>query len=223
MKPLLIILKTLIVGYLWGILFIDGIRVVMLIKWHFDILLEEHWQLLTDKWNSGAPISNSEVGFFLVAISSIPMFIAGWIGLSLLHWGKTLKRIVLSPLYLYRKLRLKSKPTVVVKKKAISDEAKTIKKPATPVKKVQVKRPPLPSETLMQAKLNNRPTTSQTSYSIPQTPTAKKKQEEPINHALFNFDEDDFDLDFDFEKKDTSKTQEDTIPTALMVDEPKST
>lgn len=222
MKPLLIILKILIVGYLWGILFIDGIRVILLIKWHFDIILEEHWSLLADKWNSGAPISNSEVGFFLVVISSIPLFIAGWVGLSMLHWGKTLKRIALSPLYLYRRLRLKSKPTVVVKKKAINDEAKTIKKPSTPIKKAPVKRPMLPSETLMQSKLNNRPVNPQPIYSAPQTPaSAKKKQEEPITHALFNFDEDDFDLDFDFEKKEPSK-KEDSIPSALVVDEPKT-
>lgn len=221
MKPLLIILKTLIVGYLWGILFIDGIRVLLLIKWRFDILMEEHWSLLIDKWNSGAPISNSEVGFFLVVVSSIPLFLAGWVGLSILKWGKTLKRIILSPLYLYRKLRLKSKPTVVVKKKAINDEAKVIKKPSTPIKKAPVKRPMLPSETLMQSKLNSKPTTSSTYSSTPSS-MAKKKQDEPINHALFNFDEDDFDLDFDFEKKDTSKTQEDSIPSALIVDEPRT-
>jgi len=53
LKPLIIILKTLIVGYLWSIVFIDGIRVVLLINWHFDIFLSEHWRLLSYKWNSG--------------------------------------------------------------------------------------------------------------------------------------------------------------------------
>ena len=57
MKPLAIILKTLIVGYLWSIVFIDVLRVVLLINWHFDIFLKEHWILLGEKWNSGEPIT----------------------------------------------------------------------------------------------------------------------------------------------------------------------
>lgn len=81
MKPLIIILKTLIVGYLWSIVFIDGIRVVLLINWHFDIFLSEHWRLLSYKWNSGAPMTNSELGFFMIIASSIPLWLAGWVGL----------------------------------------------------------------------------------------------------------------------------------------------
>ena len=51
---------------------------------------------------------------------------------------------------------------------------------------------------------------------------SKKEPEAPINHALFNFDDDDFDLDFDFEKKDKKPDIDDSIPSALMVDEPKT-
>ena len=73
MKPLLIILKTLIIGCLWSIIFIDGIRVLLLINWHFDIFLREHWRLLAEKWNSGASVGRSEIAFFLVIVSP-PMF-----------------------------------------------------------------------------------------------------------------------------------------------------
>ena len=195
MKPLIIILKTLIVGYLWSIVFIDGIRVVLLINWHFDIFMREHWHLLSAKWNSGAPITNSEVGFFMILVSSIPLWLAGWVGLCLVKWEKAVKRTVLSPLYLYRKVTLKTKAPVVVKKKSVAEETKVVKK--TPIiKKAPVKKP-LPSATLMQSNINNNLMSSGGRTSSAYTP-GKKDAEAPVNHALFNFEEDDFDLDFDF-------------------------
>ncbi|MBR5154741.1 MAG: hypothetical protein IKW58_03355 [Alphaproteobacteria bacterium] len=221
MKPLLIILKILLIGYLWSIIFIDGIRVVLLINWHFDIFLKEHWQLLKIKWNSGAPISASEVGFFAIVFSAIPIWVAGWYGLSIIKWKKWLKYTVLAPVFLYRKITLKTKPPVVVKKKSVTEENTTIAK--TPIiKKAPVKRPPLPSATIMQANAYTTPgaQTASAPTSSYQAPSPKKKQEpsKPIDHALFNFDEDDFDLDFDFEKKE--KREE--VPSALATEVPET-
>lgn len=218
MRPLLIILKTLIIGYLWSIIFIDGIRVVLLINWHFDIFLKEHWQLLSYKWNSGAPISKSELAFFLIIVSSIPLWFAGWIGLCLIKWEKLLKRIFLSPLYLFRKLTLKKKAPVVIKKKSIAEETKIVQKAPT-VKKVAVKRP-LPSATLMQSNVNSNLTAVTSRSASPYTAASKKNPEMPTSHALFNFDEDDFDLDFDFDKQNKAADVEESIPSALVVDEP---
>ena len=216
MKPLLIILKTLIIGYLWTIIFIDGIRVVLLINWHFDIFTGEHWQLLKEKWNSGEAINRSEVAFFLIIVSSIPLWLAGWVGLCLMKWENWLKKIILSPVYLYRKLTLKKKAPVVVKKKSITEEKTPIQK--TPViKKAPVKRPVLPSVALMQSNINS----NVSALGRTTSPSYQKKNPEPVtDHALFNFDDDDFDLDFDFDKKE--KKQEDTIPSALVADEPKT-
>lgn len=217
MKPLLIILKTLLIGCLWSIVFIDGIRVVLLINWHFDIFFKEHWALLSYKWNSGTPMSRSELGFLLIIVSAIPLWLAGWVGLCLVKWRRLFKQVFFSPLYLYRKLTLKTKPPVVVKKKSINEEVKNVKK--TPIiKKVPLKRPPLPSATLLQSNINNNLTPSRASSS----PYAanKKNQDAPIDHALFNFDDDDFDLDFDFEKKEKPAMAEETIPSALVADEP---
>ena len=215
MKPLLIIIKTLIIGCLWSIVFIDGIRVLLLVNWHFDIFLKEHWLLLQYKWNSGMSISRSEIAFFLILVSSIPLWLAGWVGLSIVKWNKLLKRIFLSPVYLIRKLRLKTKPPVVIKKKSITEEPKTVKK--TPViKKVAVKKP-LPSATLMQSNINSNLSSSRSAASY--VSVNKKNPEIPTNHALFNFDEDDFDLDFDFDKKKQSSDTEDQIPSALMVND----
>ena len=220
MKPLTIILKTLLVGYLWSIVFIDGLRVVLLINWHFDIFLKEHWILLGEKWNSGEPITASEFGFFLIVLSSVPLLFAGWIGLCLVKWNRFFKHLFYSPLYLYRKLTLKTKPTVVIKKKAVKEETPVIKN--TPViKKTAVKPQPLPSATLMQSNIYTKQTPTSTISSPRPTSSYtpnKKKQEAPINHALFNFDEDDFDFDFDFDKKDKPKSVENppAPPSSLM-------
>ena len=219
MKPLLIILKTLIIGYLWSIVFIDGLRVLLLINWHFDIFLREHWLLLNYKWNSGASMSRSEMAFFLIIVSSIPLWFSGWVGLCLIKWERILKKIILSPVYLFRKITLKRKPPVVVKKKSIAEETKNVQK--TPIiKKAPIKRAPLPSATLMQSNVNNNLATASSRTSSAYPTATKKNPEMPTSHALFNFDDDDFDLDFDFDKKDT-KTEE-SIPSALVVDEPKT-
>lgn len=221
MKPLLIILKTLIIGLLWSIIFIDGIRVLLLINWHFDIFLREHWRLLAEKWNSGVSMSRSELAFFLVIVSSIPLWLAGWVGLCIIKWKRLFKPLLMWPLYLYKKLGLKRKTPVVIKKKSITEETKTIKKEVPAVKKAPLKRPPLPSATLMQSNINSN-LTSRGAPASPYQPASKKNPEMPTEHALFNFDDDDFDLDFDFNKKDKSDV-DDSIPSALVVDEPKKT
>lgn len=220
MKPLLIILKTLIIGYLWSIIFIDGLRVLLLINWHFDIVSKEHWQLLSDKWNSGEPISKSEIAFFLVVVSSIPLWLAGWIGLSLIKWEKWLKKIFMSPLYLIRKLTLKKKAPVIVKKKSVTEEVKTVKKVPVVKKAAVAVKKPLPSATLMQTNIHNN-LSSAAKATTPYPAASKKNPEVPTSHALFNFDDDDFDLDFDFDKS-SKAAEEDKIPSALMVDEPKT-
>ena len=220
MKPLIIIIKTLLICYLWSIVFIDGIRVVLLINWHFDIFMQEHWHLLKYKWGSGIPITKSEVGFFIILFSSIPLWFVGWIGLALVKWERLVKYIVYGPLYLYRKLTLKRKTPVVIKKKSIR-EAVPVEKKTPVVRKVPRKKAPLPSVALMQSNLNpnvkNTAISSRPASSFGQPP----KEEAPLNHALFNFDDDDFDLDFDFDKdkKEESLKVENSIPSALVADE----
>jgi len=152
--------------------------------------------------------------------SQLDSAVACRLGLCLVKWERLLKKVFLSPLYLFRKITLKTKPPVVVKKKSIAEETKVVKK--TPIiKKAPVKRPPLPSATLMQSNINSNLMASPAGRTSSYTP-GKKEPEAPINHALFNFDDDDFDLDFDFEKKDKKPDIDDSIPSALMVDEPKT-
>ena len=226
MKAIVTTLKILLIGCLWSIIFIDGIRVLLLINWRFDIFMSDHWKLLRNSWNSGQPISNSEIALYMVLFSAIPLWLSGWIGLCLVRWQKWLKYVVFGPLFLYRKIKLKTKAPVVIKKKSIKEEIVVVEK--TPIiKKAPAKRPPLPSATLMKSNINNN-LGGATSYgSTPSTPSYsplnKKKQEQsaPIDHALFNFDDDDFDLEFDLDKKEAPKQTANEIPSALVVDEPK--
>ena len=231
MRALGTIIKALIICCLWSIIFIDGIRVLLLVNWHFDIFLREHWSLLRAKWNSGASISTSEIGFFIIVISSIPLWFSGFVGLCLIKWKMLFKNAIFGPLYLYRKVKLKTRAPVVIKKQPIAQQAPqqqeevAVKK--TPIIKKAVKRPMLPSEKLAQLNANNnvaKQTPSMSSPTSSYSPASKKdaEQQNPLDHALFNFDDDDFDLDFDLDKKEEpKKSKEDSIPTALVVDEPK--
>jgi hypothetical protein len=195
---------------------------LLLVNWHFDIFLRAHWHIVRETWNSGLPIGKSEISFLIVLASAVPLWLAGWIGLCVIKWGLFLKRTFFSPLYLYRRLRLKTKPTVVVKKKSAVEDVQTVKKATIIKKPAATKRPPLPSATLMQSNINMKSINSSTSSYGAGVPLAasKKNPEVPLDHALFNFDDDDFDLDFGLDKKD-EKDEEDSIPSALMVDEPK--
>ncbi len=247
MKPFLIIIKTLIIGYLWSIVFIDGIRVVLLINWHFDIFLRRHWALLVEKWNSGEVVSNSELVFYIILISSIPLWIFGWYGMCVIKWKKFLRDTLLSPIYLFRAITLKRKAPVVKKRASISNvepikKVAVIKKdgqitnqgavvqpqqqpqstvspqahPATSAPIAAPSKRQLPSEVLLKSNINTQPSSlkgAQSSYQ-----PAKKKQEAPLDHALFNFTEDDFDFDFDFEKKEPQKSLDENIPSALKVE-----
>ena len=225
MRTLVTVIKALIIGYLWSIIFIDGIRVLLLINWHFDIFLREHWVLLKAKWNSGASISTSEIGFFIIVVSSIPLWFSGYVGLCLIKWRRLFKNILFGPLYLYRKVKLKTRAPVVIKKQPVVQEEVVVKK--APLVKKAIKRPLMPSERLAQSNINNNvamqtpsPMSAPSSYSS--QPSKKNiEQQNPLDHALFNFDDDDFDLDFNLDKKETKKPKEDEIPSALVADAPK--
>lgn len=225
MRTLVTVIKALIIGYLWSIIFIDGIRVLLLINWHFDIFLREHWVLLKAKWNSGASISTSEIGFFIIVVSSIPLWFSGYVGLCLIKWRRLFKNILFGPLYLYRKVKLKTRAPVVIKKQPVVQEEVVVKK--APLVKKAIKRPLMPSERLAQSNINNNvamrtpsPMSAPSSYS-PQPSKKNIEQQNPLDHALFNFDDDDFDLDFNLDKKETKKPKEDEIPSALVADAPK--
>ena len=207
MKSLIVFARILIVGCLWSIVFIEGIRVIMLCNWHFDIFWPDHWRQAYALWKAGWVIlAPKEWAFVIILVTFFPMLITGWWTLCMVAWERIIYDIITSPLALYRRL-IKTPLNVmktnnkygVVKRKSykqirpagvgfrmpISDYADN--KSAAPVTAGVGGSAVLPSQV--------RPAAA---------PAA-------IDHALFKFDDDDddFDLDIDsFEKADILKKKE---------------
>ena len=53
MKPLIILTRIMCVGLFWSVFFIEGIRVIMLRNWRFDIFQTAHWNHAWNLWLSG--------------------------------------------------------------------------------------------------------------------------------------------------------------------------
>lgn len=219
LKSLLVFIRILVVGGLWGIVFTEGIRVIMLCNWHFDIFWPDHWRQAWSLWKAGWVVrAPKEWAFVLLIVTFFPMLITGWWTLSLVAWEEIIFRIIMSPITLYNKL-IKTPVNIittnnkygVVKRKSykqirpagisgirtpISDYGDTPALTASPVTTTFSQSSPF----------------SANSYSTPKPAPAKKITDvaATIDHALFKFDDDDdFDLDIDsFEKTDIKKKEE---------------
>lgn len=224
MKSLIVFARILIVGCLWSIVFIEGIRVIMLCNWHFDIFWPDHWRQAYALWKAGWVIrAPKEWAFVIIIVTFIPMLVTGWWTLCMVAWERIIYDIITSPLALYRRM-IKTPLNVmktnnkygVVKRKSykqirpagvgfrmpISDYADN--KSAAPVTAGVGGSAVLPSHV--------RPTAAP---AAPAASKTAKKTDIPsaIDHALFKFDDDDddFDLDIDsFEKADILKKKEPT-------------
>ena len=87
MKSLLVFLRIIIVGILWGIVFTEGLRVIMLCNWRFDIFWPDHWRQAIALWKAGWVVrAPKEWAFVLLIITYIPMLLTGWWTLSLVAW-----------------------------------------------------------------------------------------------------------------------------------------
>ncbi len=125
MKPLLILLRIVIVGLLWSTFFIEGIRVIMLTNWHFDIFRTTHWLHAWNLWLSGWVIDEpKEWAFVLIILTAVPVWITVWAALSTIHWGNILTFLSILPLKFFNRVFEKQIKTVtntasvkVVKKK----------------------------------------------------------------------------------------------------------
>lgn len=222
MKSLIVFARILIVGCLWSIVFIEGIRVIMLCNWHFDIFWPDHWRQAYALWKAGWVIrAPKEWAFVIILVTFFPMLITGWWTLCMVAWERIIYDIITSPLALYRRL-IKTPLNVmktnnkygVVKRKSykqirpagvgfrmpISDYSDN--KSAAPVTAGVGGSAVLPSQV--------RPAAAPAAAAAAKT---AKKTDIPsaIDHALFKFDDDDddFDLDIDsFEKADILKKKE---------------
>lgn len=114
MKPVLILLRIIFVGLFWSIFFLEGIRVIMLQNWYFDIFNTEHWSIAWNLWLNGWVIDEpKEWAFVLIILTFIPLWLTGWAALSLISWEKALVKLVLFPVNLFKKFFLK--PVKIIK------------------------------------------------------------------------------------------------------------
>lgn len=105
MKPLLILLRIALVGLFWSIFFIEGIRVIMLTNWHFDIFRTSHWLHAWNLWLSGWVIDEAkEWAFILIIFTAIPVWITVWAALSTIRWGSIFAFLGILPLKIFNKI-----------------------------------------------------------------------------------------------------------------------
>ena len=215
MKAFLVFLRIIIVGCLWGIVFTEGIRVIMLCNWHFDIFWPDHWRQAIALWKAGWVVrAPKEWAFVLLIITFIPMLITGWWTLSLVSWEKIIYNIITFPYTLYCKL-VKTPVNLittnnrygVTKRKSY----KQIRPTAINTLRVPISDYGTTAPTQAPA-LSPAPSYTTSSYSSPSTRVNDKVKKTDvsatIDHALFKFDDDDddFDLDIDsFEKASAVK------------------
>ncbi len=221
MKSILVFLRIIIVGGLWGIVFTEGIRVIMLCNWHFDIFWPDHWHQFKQMWQAGwTPHAAKEWALILLIVTFIPMLITGWWTLCLVEWENLIWRILSYPYTLWQRMFGQSAVTAVtpnnrygvVKRKSYKQirpaGITTLRVPISDYGTAAISAPMATPSVSALAGSSFAPAYASTP--IPATAPIKKKTDvaATIDHALFKFDDDDddFDLDIDsFEKADIGK------------------
>lgn len=204
MKPLLILIRIIFVGIFWSIFFFEGIRVILLTNWHFDILRQSHWLYAWNLWLSGWVIDEAkEWAFVLIILSFIPLWLTGWAALSMIKYGKFFEFVLYLPLKIFNRLFEKQ-----VKKIADTASVKLVKKKKS-YKEIRPKSIRAPVE---ESSYINSPAAPAAkgglSSAVPHRASAPVKPVAPVeskpkefDHSLFNIDDG---SDFDFDLFDDS-------------------
>ena len=220
MKPLLITIRIIFVGIFWSIFFLEGIRVIMLTNWHFDIFRSRHWEHLYNLWYQGWTIqAPKEWAFILIILTFIPLWLTGWAALSLIAWDKILVKIVLYPLKLFRKIFYKQVKVIATKKTGQPVRKKKSYKEIRPrsirapiderIEDVLQRATVLSNQISPKAKAPLVNTTPKPS--VLSAPSATESSS--FEHSLFQFDDgesDDFDFNFDAFDTPSTPAQKDT-------------
>lgn len=210
MKSLLVLLRIIIVGALWGIIFTEGIRVIMLCNWHFDIFWPDHWRQAKELWQAGWVVrAPKEWAFVIILVTFFPMLITGWWTLCLVEWEKIIGKVLMLPVRLYQRF-IKTPLNVITTNNKYGVVKKKSYKQVRPLGVIGSFRSPI-SDYADAPKSNTASYTPTPTYSAPKPapkPAVNTDVSATIDHALFKFDDDDddFDLDIDsFEKADIKK------------------
>ncbi len=217
MKPLIVLTRIMCVGLFWSLFFIEGVRVIMLRNWHFDMFQTSHWNHAWNLWLSGWVINTpKEWAFVLIILTFIPLWLSGWAALSLIKWEKIVIKIVDFPVKLFR--RIFYKPVKII---ANSSAVKNVKKKKS-YKEIRPRSLRLPlddrpepenASKLISTSAKVKPLTPAVEASpAPLMKNTASKSAEPkeFSHSLFEMETtdaaDDFDFnidDFDIEKAST--------------------
>lgn len=210
MKALLVLLRIIIVGILWGIVFTEGIRVIMLCNWHFDIFWPDHWRQAKELWQAGWVVrAPKEWAFVIILATFFPMLVTGWWTLCLVEWEKIIGKILMLPVRAYQHF-IKAPLNVMTTNNKYGVVKKKSYKQVRPLGVIGSIRSPI-------SDYSDAPKSAAPTAYAPVPAYNQPKPAKPINtdvsatidHALFKFDDDDdddFDLDIDsFEKADIKK------------------
>lgn len=220
MKPLLILLRIALVGLFWSIFFIEGIRVIMLTNWHFDIFRTSHWLHAWNLWLSGWVIDEAkEWAFVLIILTAVPVWITVWAALSTIKWGNIFAFIGILPLKIFntvfekqvKQIANTASVKVVKKKKSYKEiRPKSIRAPIDD----GISRPSIFDEERKAAlsgvtiKPKPRPSLA------PEMPTPQKTDTKDFSHSLFEMGDSE-PLDFDlFEETPAEESKPAAAPQA---------
>ena len=209
LKPLLILTRIILVGIFWSIIFLEGIRVIMLTNWRFDILRPSHWNYAWNLWLNGWVIDEvKEWAFILIILTFIPVWLTGWAALGMIKWGHIIEKILFLPLTLFKKIFAKQ-----IKKISDTASVKVVKKKKS-YKEIRPQsiRPPL-EDSSYALPANKRAALSGTTPRSTLKPMPTKTPPAEFNHSLFQLDDnDDTDIDFDLFDEKTPEPEKKTEP-----------
>ena len=215
MKPAFLLLRIMIVGLLWSVFFIEGIRVIMLTNWHFDILRSSHWLHAWNLWISGWVIDEpKEWAFILIVLSMVPVWITVWAALSAIKWEKLLKNITSAPLSLFGSIfekplkQYKNTASVKVVKKKKSYKEIRPKTAGGPIDS-RLSTPMSVFDEEKRAALSGAPVRKKPTPIGATPPTIKPSEPKEFSHSLFDMETSEDILDFDlFEESVKPEKQE---------------
>lgn len=231
MKSLVVFARIIIVGCLWSIVFIEGIRVIMLCNWHFDIFWPDHWRQAYALWKAGWVIrAPKEWAFVIILLTFFPMLITGWWTLCMVSWENIIYDIIMSPVTLYRRLikapinvmKTNNKYGVVKRKSYKQIRPNGVGGFRMPISDYSdAKRSQPLAQPMAQPAVSPIPLAPKPAIAAGKTTAKKTDIPSTLDHALFKFDDDDddFDLDIDsFEKADILK-KKDNKPKPAAIDD----
>ena len=203
MKSILITMRIIFIGIFWSIFFLEGIRVILLTNWRFDIFLGRHWRHLQNLWMQGWVIDDpKEWAFVLIILTFIPLWLTGWAALSLIAWDQLIIKAALFPIRIFR--RFFYKPVKIISNKK---SGKTLKKKKSykeirprsiraPIDERMEEALPRPT-TLSNQVIKNTPKQAAPAPTFQALSSPAPQETKSFDHSLFQFDDDNGD-DFDF-------------------------